>query len=184
MGKVTDIRGPYLTPPENGIVLCVEEESQIQALDRNQPILPMHPGLVKRRSHDCVRHATATPFAALDIATGQVTASLKPLHRNQEFLVFLKQVERAYRHAVDAQRAAGPATLGDGQLRRSQARESQVVVGRQSPVCGLFRTDPRYVDEPRRSLIRHRRTPGHPTRSLHLGQGPQCGNPSLHLGLE
>ena len=101
-GKVTDICGLYLAPPENAIVLCVDEKSQIQALDRTQPILPMQPGLIERRSHDYVRHGTSTLFAALDIATGQVTAALKPRHRNQEFLAFLKQVERAYRNVVDA----------------------------------------------------------------------------------
>ena len=102
VGKVTDICGLYLAPPENAIVLCVDEKSQIQALDRTQPILPMQPGLIERRSHDYVRHGTSTLFAALDIATGQVTAALKPRHRNQEFLAFLKQIERAYRHVVDA----------------------------------------------------------------------------------
>ena len=96
VGKVTDIVGLYLAPPENAIVLCIDEKSQIQALDRTQPILPMQPGLIERRSHDYVRHGTSTLFAALDIATGKVTAALKPRHRRQEFLAFLKQVARAY----------------------------------------------------------------------------------------
>ncbi|WP_248580407.1 IS630 family transposase [Nocardioides sp. InS609-2] len=99
--KVIDIVGLYLNPPENAIVLCVDEKSQIQALDRTMPVLPMQPGLVERRSHDYVRHGTTTLFAALEIATGKVTAALKPRHRNQEFLAFLKQVERAYRDVVD-----------------------------------------------------------------------------------
>jgi transposase len=99
--KVVDIVGLYLNPPENAVVLCVDEKSQIQALDRTMPVLPMQPGLVERRSHDYVRHGTTTLFAALEIATGKVTAGLKPRHRNQEFLAFLKQVERAYRQVVD-----------------------------------------------------------------------------------
>ena len=103
VGKVTDIVGLYLNPPENAIVLCVDEKSQIQALDRTMPVLPMQPGLVERRSHDYVRHGTTTLFAALEIATGKVTAALKPRHRNQEFLAFLKQIERAYRHVLDDQ---------------------------------------------------------------------------------
>ena len=78
VGKVTDICGLYLAPPENAIVLCVDEKSQIQALDRTVPILPMQPGLIERRSHDYYRHGTTTLFAALEIATGQVTAALKP----------------------------------------------------------------------------------------------------------
>ena len=96
VGKVTDVVGLYLAPPENAVVLCVDEKSQIQALDRTQPILPMQPGLIERRSHDYVRHGTSTLFAALDIATGKVTAALKPRHRRQEFLAFLRQVARAY----------------------------------------------------------------------------------------
>jgi transposase len=96
VAKVTDVIGLYLAPPENAIVLCVDEKSQIQALDRTAPILPMRPGLPERATHDYVRHGTTTLFAALDIATGQVTAACQPRHRHQEFLRFLKQVARAY----------------------------------------------------------------------------------------
>jgi len=64
------------------------------------PILPMQPGRIERRSHDSYRHGTTTLFAALDIATGQVTAALKPRHRHQELLAFLKQIERTYRHVL------------------------------------------------------------------------------------
>jgi len=98
VAKVTDVVGLYLDPPENAIVLCVDEKSQIQALDRTAPVLPTQPHLIERRSHDYVRHGTTTLFAALEIATGQVTAALKPRHRRQEFLAFLKQVARAYPH--------------------------------------------------------------------------------------
>ena len=105
VAKVTDICGLYLgvheNVPESAIVLCVDEKSQIQALDRTVPILPMQEGRIERRSHDYYRHGTSTLFAALDIATGHVTAALKPRHRHQEFLAFLKQIERAYRHVVD-----------------------------------------------------------------------------------
>lgn len=106
VGKVTDICGLYLGVaegvPESAIVLCIDEKSQIQALDRTVPILPMQEGRIERRSHDYYRHGTTTLFAALDIATGQVTAALKPRHRHQEFLAFLKQIERTYRNVVDA----------------------------------------------------------------------------------
>src|SRR4051794_19855325 len=101
VGKVSDICGLYLAPPENAIVLCVDEKSQIQALDRTMPIVSTQPGLIERCSHDYYRHGTSTLFAALDIATGKVTAALKPRHRHQEFGAFLKQVARAYRHVVD-----------------------------------------------------------------------------------
>ncbi|MDT4922444.1 MAG: hypothetical protein QOG01_157 [Pseudonocardiales bacterium] len=96
VAKVTDIVGLYLAPPENAIVLCIDEKSQIQALDRTAPMLPMQPGLPERRTHDYVRHGTTTLFAALEIATGTVTAACQPRHRHQEFLRFLKQVARAY----------------------------------------------------------------------------------------
>ena len=91
-----DVVGLYLNPPENAIVLCVDEKSQIQALDRTAPILPLQPGLAERRSHDYLRHGTSTLFAALEIATGNVTGAVKPRHRHQEFVAFLKQVDRAY----------------------------------------------------------------------------------------
>src|SRR5215217_783225 len=94
--KVTDVVGLYLAPPENAVVLCVDEKSQIQALDRTAPMLPMQPGLPERRTHDYVRHGTTTLFAALEIATGKITGRCQPRHRHQEFLRFLKQVARAY----------------------------------------------------------------------------------------
>ena len=96
VAKVTDIVGLYLAPPENAIVLCVDEKSQIQALDRTAPMLPMQPFVPEKRTHDYVRHGTTTLFAALDIATGQVTGVCQPRHRHQEFLRFLKQVAKTY----------------------------------------------------------------------------------------
>src|SRR5215212_11057535 len=96
VAKVTDVIGLYLAPPENAIVLCVDEKSQIQALDRTQKTLPMQPGHAEQRTHDYVRHGTTTLFAALEIATGQVTGLCKGRHRHQEFLAFLKHLARAY----------------------------------------------------------------------------------------
>jgi transposase len=96
VAKVTDVVGLYLAPPENAVVLCVDEKSQIQALDRTAPMLPMQPGLPERRTHDYLRHGTTTLFAALEIATGTVTAACRPRHRHQEFLRFLKQAAKAY----------------------------------------------------------------------------------------
>jgi transposase len=94
--KVRDIVGLYLNPPENAIVLCLDEKSQVQALDRTAPILPIRPGLPEKRTHDYVRNGTTTLFAALEVATGQVTDTCLPRHRHQEFLRFLKQVAKAY----------------------------------------------------------------------------------------
>src|SRR5487761_7235 len=94
--KVTDIVGLYLHPPETAVVLCVDEKSQIRALDRPQPLLPMRPGQVERRSHDYVRHGTTTLFAALDVATGEVTGRCYARHRHEEFLTFLQLVAKRY----------------------------------------------------------------------------------------
>ena len=91
--KLRDIVGLYLNPPENAVVLCVDEKGQCQALERSQPMLPMGLGYVEGVTHDYERHGTTTLFAALDIANGQVITDCKPRHRNGEFLAFLKQIE-------------------------------------------------------------------------------------------
>ena len=91
--KVQDIVGLYLSPPNRAIVLCVDEKSQIQALDREQPVLPMMPGVAERRTHTYIRHGTTSLFAALDIATGAVIGKCYKRHRAKEFLDFLKQID-------------------------------------------------------------------------------------------
>jgi putative transposase len=91
--KVRDIVGLYLNPPDHALVLCVDEKSQIQALDRTQPLLPMGLGYVEGVTHDYVRHGTTTLFAALDVASGEVIAQCKPRHRHQEFLSFLRHID-------------------------------------------------------------------------------------------
>ena len=93
---MTDVVGLYLDPPENAIMLCVDEKSQIQALDRTQPMLPMQPGRPERRTRHYVRHGTTTLFAALQVATGQVNGLCQDRHRHQELLRFLKHLARAY----------------------------------------------------------------------------------------
>ncbi len=91
--KVRDIVGLYLNPPDHALVLCVDEKSQVQALERTQPMLPMGLGYVEGVTHDYVRHGTTTLFAALDIANGSVITQCKPKHRHQEFLAFLRHIE-------------------------------------------------------------------------------------------
>jgi len=93
--KVRDIVGLYLDPPVKAMVLCVDEKSQIQALDRTQPILPMAPGIPERRTHDYMRHGTTSLFAALDIATGRVIGQLHRRHRSKEFLQFLRTIDQS-----------------------------------------------------------------------------------------
>src|SRR5918997_1282230 len=99
--KVRDIVGLYLAPPERALVLCVDEKSQIQALDRTQPLLPMRPGQAERRTHDYTRHGTTSLFAALDVATGAVIGRCYPKHRSSEFRKFLDQVEAAVPVGLD-----------------------------------------------------------------------------------
>jgi transposase len=91
--KVRDVVGLYLDPPERAVVLCVDEKTQIQALNRTQPVFPMLPGTPARASHDYVRHGTSTLYAALDLATGKVIGSLHARHRAREFLAFLKKID-------------------------------------------------------------------------------------------
>lgn len=91
--KVRDVVGLYLNPPERAVVLCVDEKTQIQALNRTAPVFPMLPGTPARATHDYVRHGTSSLYAALDLATGQVIGSLHSRHRAQEFLAFLKKID-------------------------------------------------------------------------------------------
>jgi transposase len=92
--KVHDIVGLYLNPPDHAMVLCVDEKSQTQALERTQPLLPMGLGYVEGVTHDYIRHGTTTLFAALDVATGQVLTQCSRRHRHQEFLRFLNQIDK------------------------------------------------------------------------------------------
>jgi len=99
--KVRDVVGIYLDPPENALVLAVDEKSQIQAIDRTAPILPVMPGTPARMSHDYVRHGTTTLFAAMDVNSGSVIASHYRRHRHQEFLRFLKVIDAAVPKDLD-----------------------------------------------------------------------------------
>jgi len=99
--KVRDIVGLYLNPPDHALVLCVDEKSQIQALERTQPNLPIGLGYVEGFTHDYTRHGTTTLFGAFDIATGQVLTQCKPRHRHQEFLSFLRHIDANVPESLD-----------------------------------------------------------------------------------
>src|SRR5271156_2571327 len=99
--KVRDIVGLYLNPPDRAIVLCVDEKSQVQALNRTQPILPLAPGVPARQSHDYERHGVTSLFAALDVASGVTISNCYRRHRHQEFLRFLNQIEDKLPASVD-----------------------------------------------------------------------------------
>jgi putative transposase len=99
--KLRDVVGLYLNPPDNALVLCVDEKSQCQALERTQPMLPMGLGYVEGVTHDYVRHGTTTLFAALNVLNGAVLAECKPRHRHQEFLAFLRSIDKAVPAELD-----------------------------------------------------------------------------------
>ena len=101
--NVRDIVGLYLNPPDHALVLCVDEKSQIQALERTQPILPMTPGVPERRTHDYRRHGTTTLFAALNVATGKVIGEVHRRQRSKEFLAFLRSIDAATPANLDVQ---------------------------------------------------------------------------------
>jgi putative transposase len=93
--KIRDFDGLYLNPPDKAVVLYVDEKTQVQALDRTQPVLPMGLAYLEGVTHDYIRHGTTTLFAALDVATGEVVTQCKPRHRHQEFLAFLREIEKS-----------------------------------------------------------------------------------------
>jgi transposase len=99
--KVRDIVGLYLNPPEAAVVLCVDEKSQIQALDRSAPILPLMPGVPERRTHDYIRHGTTNLYAALNVASGQVIADMTARHRAEEFRRFLNLIDASVPEHLD-----------------------------------------------------------------------------------
>ena len=101
MEKVVDVVGLYHNPPERAVVLCVDEKSQIQALDRSQPVLPMMPGMPERRTHDYLRHGITSLFAAFNIADGTVISELHRRHRAVEFKKFLVAIDKAVPAGLD-----------------------------------------------------------------------------------
>ncbi len=101
IAKVRDIVGLYMSPPDNAVVLCVDEKSQIQALERTQPLLPLRPGQAERHTHDYARHGTTTLFAALNVVSGEVLKRCQKQHRHQEYLRFLADIDAHVPPALD-----------------------------------------------------------------------------------
>ena len=99
--KVIDVVGLYMNPPDNAMVLSVDEKTQIQALDHTQPMLPLRPGQIERRTHDYARHGTASLYAAFDIASGEIMGRVTRRHRAKEFLAFLRQIDKAVADQLD-----------------------------------------------------------------------------------
>jgi len=162
--KVRGIVGLYLNPPDHALVLCVDEKSQIQALNRTQPVLPMGLGYVEGVTHDFVRHGTTTLFAALDIATGAVFTECKPHHRHQEFLSFLRQLDACIPQPLDVH-------LICGQLCHTQASQSPHLAGTAAPLSHPLHPDLLVLAKPGRALVWLDHAAGHPPRLLQQRQG-------------
>ena len=132
--KLVDVVGLYMNPPENAIVLCMDEKSQIQALDRTQPSLPMKPGRAGTMTHDYKRNGTTTLFAALDVLTGSVIGQCLPRHRHVEFFKFLRTIDREV--PKRPQRAPDPR-----QLRHPQSPQRQGMACQAPPVRAALHPD-------------------------------------------
>ena len=153
--KVRDVVGLYLDPPEKALVLAVDEKSQIQALDRTAPCLPILPTTPARMTHDYVRHGTTSLFAALDIASGSVIAQHYRRHRHQEFLRFLKLIDAAVPDGP------GPAP-GLRQLRHAQDPGGEEVAAAPPAVPPALHAHQLLLDQPRRAVVRRADQPQAP----------------------
>ena len=148
--KVIDIVGLYMNPPDRALVLCVDEKSQIQALDRTQPGLPLKKGRAATMTHDYKRHGATTLYAAMDVKSGLVIGDCQPRHRGREFIAFLRRIDRAVKQAP--RRARRARQLVDAQDKRGESLARQT-----SPLQAALHADERLVDEPRRALFRRKK---------------------------
>ena len=180
--KVRDVVGLYIAPPAHAVVLCVDEKSQIQALDRSQPLLPMRPGQIERRTHDDTRHGTTSLFAALDIATGQVISKCYPRHRAAEFRRFLDEIEKAVPDDLDVHLVMDNYATHKTQLIRNWLAKRprwHVHLTLDQPGRTVFRVAHRKPDQARHPSLRRRvasrnqrihRSAQHRSKTLPMGQ--------------
>jgi len=145
--KVRDIVGLYMNPPDKALVLCVDEKAQIQALDRTQPVLPMRPGQVERRTHDYTRYGTTSLFAALNVNTGTVIGEFHRRHRAKEFRKFLDTIEAAVPPALEVH------LIADNYGTHKNTADPSLA-GAPSPVPRALHADRCVVDQPRGTLVR------------------------------
>ncbi len=160
--KVRDIVGLYLSPPNRALVLSVDEKSQIQALDREQPVLPMMPGIPERRTHSYIRHGTTSLFAALDVASGFVIGKCYKRHRGR--VSRFSQADRRPRS-----RSSGHSHC-HGQLRHPQNRSDQILVGAATALPCALHADVGVMDQSGRTLVRRTYAKAAATRRPHLNQ--------------
>ncbi len=175
--KLYDVVGLYLNPPEAAVVLCVDEKSQVQALQRSQPAFPMMPGMPERRTHDYVRHGTTTLFAAMNVADGTVITSLHRKHRAVEFKKFLTKIDDQVPDELD-----DPPDLR--QLRHPQAPDHQDLARRAPPGPPALHPDLLVLAQPGGAVLRlcHRRPA--PTLRPPQRPSPRSRHPQLGQGLE
>jgi transposase len=174
--KVADVVGLYLDPPGGAVVLSIDEKTQIQALDRTQPVLPIAFDATEKRTHDYVRHGTTNLFAALNVATGEVFGECKPTRDGADFLAFLKKAVKPHAgadvHVVLDKPVHAHHPRGHGVARAQPTRALPLHAGRL------------VLDQPDRDLVRHHHPSGHPARHFHLGHRPDQADPRVHRPLE
>ena len=171
--KVRDIVGLYLNPPEHALVLCVDEKSRIQALERSQPMLPLGLGYVEGITHDYKRHGTTTLFAALDVATGEVMTQCKPRHRHQEFLQFLRHIEAHVPADLDIHLVVDNyATHKHAKVKRWLAPASPISRSLHPHLC--------FVAQSGGDLVQYPYPPGGSARFVPQGVGAHRAHRTLH----
>ena len=177
MEKVVDVVGLYHNPPERAVVLCVDEKSGIQALDRSQPVLPMMPGVPERRSHDYVRHGTTDLFAAFNIADGTVISQLRRHHRAAEFKKFLARIDKAVPAGLEVH-------LVCDNLATHKTPVIQAWLARHPRFRLHFTPDRLVVDQPGRAVVRLLDRSDDPPRRAQERAGPRSRHPRLDRELE
>jgi transposase len=171
--KVRDIVGLYLNPPDRALVLCADEKSQIQALNRMQPVLPMRPGQAERRTHDYFRHGTTSLFAALDVATGKVIGQCHRRHRSLEFRKFLDR--------VDAEVAPELAIhLIIDNYATHKTPNDQKLAGQASALPRALHSHRRVLAKPGRALVRTAHPARHQARRPHQYRPARTRHSRLH----
>ena len=179
MEKVRDIVGLYLDPPDKALVLCVDEKAQIQALDRSQPVLPMRPGQVERRTHDYTRHGTTTLFAALNAKSGKVISEFHQRQRATEFRKFLDTVDAAVPAQLDLHLNLDGAALPPGHAAEEQRLAASPLAMATKPASASAtgkRVSPASARSPQldlqRKLLRHLTHPPVPRSPRVTGPPP------------
>lgn len=173
--KVVDVVGLYLNPPDNALVLSVDEKTQIQALDRTQPMLPLRPGQIERRTHDYKRHGTASLYAAFDILTGKVIGRITQRHRAKEFLAFLQQIDRSTPAELDLH------VILDNSSTHKAPRH-QAVAGEASAFQAALHANQRFVVKRGRRLVRATGKASTVSWRFYQRGRPEDGYSPLHRG--